>query len=51
MWNSCKVIQQSNEILLDAVKRQDVLKESSEENLKEYTERRRTGDYQAKQLV
>ena len=46
-----KYIQQSNEILLEAVKRQGVLKESSEENLKENIERRRTGDYQAKQLV
>lgn len=46
-----KYIQQSNEIVLEAVKRQGVLKESSEENLKGNIERRRTGDYQAKQLV
>ena len=46
-----KYIQQSNEILLEAVKRQGVLKQLSEENLKENIERRRTGDYQAKQLV
>ena len=48
-----KCIQQSNEILLAAVKRQGVtvLKESPEENFKENIERKRTGDYQAKQLV
>jgi len=34
-----------------AIKRQGVLKESSEENWMENIERKRTADYQAKQLV
>ena len=40
-------IQQSNEILLADVKREGVLKESTEDNLWENIERKRTGDYQA----